>query len=146
MLADVAGNLGHTGVDLFFVLSGFLIYGIVFKKHPSYRKFIWQRIRRLYPVFLVVLSLYLVLSIAFPSYSKLPDSLPQALMNISGNLLMLPGMTRIPAIITVSWSLSYEWFFYLTLPLVIAVFRLRRWNTWQRVAFFVLLAVAECVL
>jgi peptidoglycan/LPS O-acetylase OafA/YrhL len=67
-------------------------------------------------------------------------------MNISGNLLMLPGMTRIPAIITVSWSLSYEWFFYLTLPLVIAVFRLRRWNTWQRVAFFVLLAVAECVL
>jgi hypothetical protein len=29
-------------------------------------------------------------------------------MYIGANLLMLPGMTTIPAIITVSWSLSYE--------------------------------------
>jgi exopolysaccharide production protein ExoZ len=145
-LAGVAGSFGHTGVDLFFVLSGFLIYGIVMKQHPSYLSFIWRRIRRLYPVFLLVLSLYLGLSIAFPSNSRLPASFPRALMYIGANLLMLPGMTAIPAIITVSWSLSYEWFFYLTIPFVIAIFRLRSWMAWQRVAFFILLAIVECVL
>lgn len=146
MLADLAGSFGHTGVDLFFILSGFLIYGIVLKKHPSYRNFLWRRIRRLYPVFLLVLILYLVLSNAFPSISKLPGSFLQAFLYINANLLMLPGMTTIPAIITVSWSLSYEWFFYLTLPLVISVLGLRRWIAWQRVAFFALLAIAEFVL
>ena len=29
---------------------------------------------------------------------------------------MLPGLLPIKPIITVAWSLSYEWFFYLTLP------------------------------
>jgi len=145
-LAGVAGSFGHTGVDLFFVLSGFLIYGIVIQKQPSYWNFIWRRMRRLYPVFLAVLSLYLLLSVAFPSHSKLPGSSSQALMYVGANLLMLPGMTTIPAIITVSWSLSYEWFFYLTLPLVVTVFALRRWTAWWRIAFFILLAIAECIL
>jgi exopolysaccharide production protein ExoZ len=67
-------------------------------------------------------------------------------MFIGANLLMLPGMTSIPAIITVSWSLSYEWFFYLTIPLVVAVFRLRRWMAWQRMAFFISLVIAEYTL
>ena len=55
-LANIAGSFGHTGVDLFFLLSGFLIYGIVLKKHPSYGDFLWRRIRRLYPVFVLVLG------------------------------------------------------------------------------------------
>jgi exopolysaccharide production protein ExoZ len=146
VVAGVAGSLGHTGVDLFFVLSGFLIYGIVIKQHPAYRNFIWRRMRRLYPVFILVLSFYLALSAVFPSSSKLPASLPQRLTYIGANLLMLPGMLNMPPIITVSWSLSYEWFFYLTIPLVVAALGLRRWMTWQRITFFISLAIAEYVL
>jgi exopolysaccharide production protein ExoZ len=146
VVAGVAGSLGHTGVDLFFVLSGFLIYGIVIQKNPTYRNFIWRRIRRLYPVFLLVLSFYLALSAVFPANSKLPPSLPHRLTYIGANLLMLPGMINISPIITVSWSLSYEWFFYLTIPLLVATLGLRRWLTWQRIAFFIFIAIAGYVL
>jgi len=144
--SSTAGNFGHAGVDLFFVLSGFLIYGIVIEKHPKYRIFIWRRALRLYPVFLAVLSLYLGLSLLFPAESKLPHSISEKLVYVGGNLLMLPGMTRIPAMITVAWSLSYEWFFYLTLPLLVGVLGLRRWSSWQRVGFFLFLPAAYCVL
>lgn len=135
-----AGSFGHTGVDLFFVLSGFLIYSIVIEKHPEYRSFIWRRAQRLYPVFLVVLCFYLILSLLFPSASKLPQPVSKALVYIAANVLMLPGITKIQPIITVAWSLSYEWFFYLTLPLLIAAFRLRKWSSGQRVAFFLFLS------
>jgi len=144
--SSTAGNLGHAGVDLFFVLSGFLIYRIVIEKHPKYRTFIWRRALRLYPVFLVVLGVYVGLSLLFPAESKLPHSILERVLFVGGNLLMLPGMTRMPAMITVAWSLSYEWFFYLTLPLLVAALGLRRWSSWQRIAFFLFLPLAYCVL
>src|SRR5262249_3714465 len=121
------------------------IYGIVVQKRPNYGVFIWRRARRLYPVFLVVFCLYSVLSFLFPSQSKWPRSTEEALLYLGANLLMLPGMTRIPAMITVAWSLSYEWFYYLTLPLVVSVFYLRRWKDWQRIGFFLFLSLAHCI-
>src|ERR1017187_4011506 len=53
---------------------------------------------------------------------------------------MLSGMTSITPIITVAWSLSYEWFFYLLIPLVISGLRLRRWTSWQRIVCFLFVA------
>jgi peptidoglycan/LPS O-acetylase OafA/YrhL len=140
---DIGGSLGHTGVDLFFVISGFLVYGIIMKKKPSYFTFVWQRIRRLYPVFLAVLAVYLILSLLFPAQSKLPDSAGKAALYIAANVAMLGGMTSIQPIITVSWSLSYEWCFYLVIPLMISVFLLRRWTSRQRVLLFLALAIVH---
>jgi len=134
-----AGAFGHTGVDLFFVLSGFLIYGILFEKNPKYENFIRRRARRLYPVFLAVFGMYLVLSLVFPGESRLPHGLSKLLAYIAANLLMLPGMTSITPMITVAWSLSYEWFFYLAMPLLIAALALRRWSSGRRIALFLLL-------
>jgi len=144
--AAVGGSFGHAGVDLFFVLSGFLIYGIIIGKHPSYSTFLRRRVRRLYPVFVVVLGVCVALSLVFPAQSRLPRSISQAVVYIGANLLMLPGMTRIPPIITVAWSLSYEWFFYLTVPLLVAVLDLRRWSNRQRIVFFLLLPLAYTAL
>src|SRR6516164_1060933 len=49
---------GGTGVDLFFVLSGFLIYGAVCSPRFNARRFIVRRAVRIYPAFLAVLLLY----------------------------------------------------------------------------------------
>jgi peptidoglycan/LPS O-acetylase OafA/YrhL len=49
---------------------------------------------------------------------------------------LLPGIFSIPPVITVAWSLSYEIFFYLAIPLLVSLFWLRSWPTWARVAFF----------
>jgi len=145
-LCNMVGSLGHTGVDIFFVLSGFLIYGIVFNGKQTYGQFLLRRVRRLYPVFLGVLLLYLALSLAFPLESKLPNSVPAALIYVAANALFLPGMTRIAPIIVVAWSLSYQWLFYLLIPLVISGLGLRRWRSWQRIMFFLLFALTACLL
>ena len=142
----VAGTFGHTGVDLFFVLSGFLIYGIILEKHPKWSTFVYRRARRLYPVFLAVFALYLALSFLVPAESKLPHSAPAAIAYIGANLLMLPGMVpNIVPMITQAWSLSYEWFFYLSLPMLVAVVGMRRWSRAGRVTFFLLLPAVYCL-
>jgi peptidoglycan/LPS O-acetylase OafA/YrhL len=53
---------------------------------------------------------------------------------------MLPGMTSISPLIMVAWSLSYEWFFYLTIPLVLAGLGLRRWTSIQRISLVLFLS------
>src|SRR5579872_6063211 len=61
-LGDALIGAGGTGVDLFFVLSGFLIYGAVLKSTFNFRKFLARRARRIYPAFLAVFALYLAIS------------------------------------------------------------------------------------
>ena len=113
-------NIGHTGVDLFFVLSGYLIYGSLIHKPKPFRTYFGRRIERIYPTFLVVLGIYLILSFMFPEQSKLPSDPLQAILYLVQNLLLLPGIFPIIPIIAVSWSLSYEMFYYLFIPLVIS--------------------------
>src|SRR5262249_55557864 len=54
------------GVFLFFVLSGYLIYGGLLQKHEHYTAFLWRRVKRLYPTFLCVILIYVLLSLLFP--------------------------------------------------------------------------------
>lgn len=142
MAADFMHQAGSIGVDLFFVLSGYLIYGTLLHRPMPFLKFMRRRVRRLYPAFLCVFALYLVLSWVFPHESKIPAGIGPALIYIGANLLMLPGMLPIEPIITVAWSLSYEIFYYLAVPLLLAALRLRAWSSHQRVLLFALLAVA----
>lgn len=131
---------GNSGVDLFFVLSGYLIYGAVIKKF-DFSKFIYRRIQRIYPAFLVVFAIYLVASLLIPSRSKLPENFSDAAIYILQNILLLPGIFDIEPLITVAWSLSYEFFYYLFLPLLVVGLRLQKQKPWLRVAFFVSLVL-----
>ncbi|HXM97466.1 MAG TPA: acyltransferase [Candidatus Dormibacteraeota bacterium] len=136
-LSVILGNIGNTGVDLFFVLSGALIYGALIRRKVSYFKFIGRRLERIYPAFLAVFCIYLILSAVFPGESKIHGSLSSASLYVLENALLLPGILPIIPIITVAWSLSYEFFFYLIIPIVVGVTRMRAWKGASRVAFFV---------
>jgi peptidoglycan/LPS O-acetylase OafA/YrhL len=136
------GNVGNAGVDLFFVLSGYLIYGALIRRKTSYLKFIRRRIERIYPTFLVVFGVYLILSVVFRSENKIHGAFLPASLYIIENALLLPGIFRITPIITVAWSLSYEFFFYLSIPLIVWVTRMRNWNRAARVLFFAVLWIA----
>jgi peptidoglycan/LPS O-acetylase OafA/YrhL len=135
-IAESIRRIGNIGVDLFFVLSGFLIYGMLIKKHKPFAPYLLRRIQRIYPTFTVVLVLYLILSALFPSASKLPKEWGDAIFLIFQNFLLLPGLFDITAIVTVAWSLSYELFYYLFIPLLILLTAMRRWNPVLRVTFF----------
>lgn len=128
-------EIGNSGVDLFFVLSGFLIYKAVIHRPINYRKYAYRRIERIYPVFLAVLLLYVLLSYAFPHLSRIPMGWPDAFAYLMANVLLLPGMFSIEPIITVAWSLSYEAFYYILVPLLVAILQMRLWRSQQRIAF-----------
>ncbi|MFN4281332.1 MAG: acyltransferase family protein [Alphaproteobacteria bacterium] len=135
-------EIGNVGVDLFFVLSGFLIYKSCIRRPINVRLYAWRRIERIYPAFLAAFAIYLALMILIPSQSKLPDEAGETVTYILSNLLFLPGMLSIEPIMTVAWSLSYEVFFYLPVPLAIIGLRMRLWRPDQRLVFFLALYAA----
>jgi peptidoglycan/LPS O-acetylase OafA/YrhL len=137
--ADFAAGIGYHGVTVFFMLSGFLIYGSLVGKPIPYTTFFKRRVQRIYPTYLVVLLLYLLLGSVFRSRSKLPSE--GVATYVLQNALLLPGVFEIPPIVTVSWSLSYEIFFYLGLAAAVALLQLRRWTPRARAALLAALLV-----
>lgn len=136
------GDIGNTGVDLFFVLSGYLIYGTLIRKKVAYLNFLRRRVERIYPTFLAVFCVYLILSAVFESESKVHGSFLSAGIYILENALLLPGIFLIKPVITVAWSLSYEFFFYLLIPIVVWLTGMRSWKSATRAVFFVMLWLA----
>lgn len=130
------GQIGHCGVDLFFILSGYLIYGATIKPKLDVVKFLGRRIQRIYPTFLAVFAIYLVLSFLFPERSKIPEGLWATLVFFAGNLLLMAGLFNVEPLITVAWSLSFEMFYYLTLPILVWATGMRSWSRSARVTFF----------
>jgi peptidoglycan/LPS O-acetylase OafA/YrhL len=116
-----AGSFGWTGVDLFFVLSGFLISGQLFsaiaKGQPiSMREFFIKRFFRIIPPYLVILGLYLV----FPFLREREHMAPlwkylTFTFNFGLDYIQIGTFTH-------SWSLCVEEQFYLVLPLTFWLF------------------------
>jgi exopolysaccharide production protein ExoZ len=142
LFTDALHTVGNTGVDLFFVLSGYLIYGSLISRPQPFIGYMTRRVQRIYPAFLVVFAIYVGLSFAFPEENKIPGSIPAGLLYLVENLLLLPGLFPIEPMITVAWSLSYEMFYYLAIPLAIVLFNLRARTPKWRIVFFALVGSA----
>ncbi|OYV48930.1 MAG: acyltransferase, partial [Burkholderiales bacterium 21-58-4] len=135
-------TMGNAGVDLFFVLSGYLIYGSLISRPQKFMRFMSRRVKRIYPAFMAVFLLYVFLSFVFHSESKIPVLFSSAAVYLMQNVLLLPGLFPIEPLVTVSWSLSYEMFYYLAIPLVIVLLDLRQRSAKWRVTFFALVAMS----
>ena len=146
IVAEAIQVIGNTGVDLFFVLSGYLIYGSLIVSPRPFGRFMARRVQRIYPAFIVVFMIYLVLSLVFLSEDKIPSHPIAAAAYLIGNLLLLPGLFPIEPMITVAWSLSYEMCFYLMVPLVVASAGLRNWTARGRTTLFAVAGVLICLL
>jgi peptidoglycan/LPS O-acetylase OafA/YrhL len=138
-------TIGNSGVDLFFVLSGYLVYGQVIRKSFSLIVFLRRRVRRIYPTFLVVFTVYWVLSHLIHQGSKIPQGVGAEALYVLQNLLFVPGIFPIEPLITVAWSLSYEVAFYLSIPLIVGLTGMREWSRVSRVGFFVALMLVPWV-
>jgi exopolysaccharide production protein ExoZ len=137
--------MGNVGVDLFFVLSGYLIFGSLISRRQQFLRFMSRRCERIYPAFAAVFATYVILSFAFPAENKIPSSATEGIIYLVQNFLLLPGLFPIEPMITVAWSLSYEMFYYLAIPLVISLLRLRdRTSSW-RTTFFLSVALLTVI-
>lgn len=132
--------LGNSGVDLFFLLSGYLIYGSLLTRHQPFLQFFGRRLQRIYPAFTTVFVVYVALSLLLPSESKIPQD--GTALYLIANYLLLPGLFPIQAMITVAWSLSYEMFYYLVLPGMVALLKLGERTVRWRLTLFLAIAAA----
>jgi peptidoglycan/LPS O-acetylase OafA/YrhL len=121
----VAMSWTWSGVDLFFVLSGFLIGRILIFNRGSahyFRTFYARRVLRIFPVYYVVLAAFLIVS-ALGLRSALPWLMLGACPTYSYALYIqnffMVGRGFGAAWLGVTWSLAIEEQFYLLLPLVV---------------------------
>ena len=73
--------------------------------------------------------------------SKLPQGAGAVVAYLLANLLLLPGLFPIEPLITVAWSLSYEFAYYLALPLLVAGTGMRDWEPRRRMKTFAVAGV-----
>jgi peptidoglycan/LPS O-acetylase OafA/YrhL len=123
---------GYVGVDIFFVISGFVITGLLLRQPPrNIRRnlgyFYARRIRRIVPAATLVLvatvfAAYFLLGVNFDS-QLLVDVRWAALFGANfrliatGSSYFVPGVA--PSLVTHFWSLAVEEQFYLAYPLVV---------------------------
>jgi len=133
---------GHTGVDLFFVLSGYLIYRSVLSRPMRWGSYAWRRVERIYPAFLATFALYLLLLSILDVDGRLPSQPWLLAWYLVHNLLLLGGLLPFPVMITVTWSLSYEVFYYAAVPVLVGAVQLRAWSSMARGLLFLGIASA----
>lgn len=106
-------KVGWAGVDLFFVLSGFLVSGLIFKEEKLFAKvrfgrFLLRRGLRIYPSFLVVVGVTVATMLIYSGRFSWPKLLADLTFtqNFFGGLWLQ------------NWSLAVEEHFYFLLALV----------------------------
>ena len=141
--------IGWAGVDLFFVLSGFLISGLLFKEwkqrgNLSVSTFYIRRAFKIYPSFYVFLSLTSLI----PLFGLLPY------FRVTSRPFLITALfwrNYFPADATTSlwghsWSLAVEEHFYIVLPVLLWLMQLRRSRDPFRPLLVLVPAIAVLVL
>ncbi len=119
------GSLGGAAVELFFVISGFvMVYTSesVFGRPDGPKTFVLHRLVRIVPLYWLVTFMYVAASVAFPSFDK-----HYGLDFIAASLLFIPMENSIGAVMPIigqGWTLNFEMLFYAIFAL--AVFAPRR--------------------
>lgn len=124
---------GYLAVDLFFVLSGMVMFHVyhesIERNSFSFRQYIYKRFARLYPVHFVTLvfATLVILGGNIMGLSALPE---QFVYDFVANALMIHawGVTEGMSLNYPSWSISAEFFAYLIfLPVTVALLRFEKY-------------------
>ena len=127
-LPAIGPTLGPLAVNLFFVISGYLIT-LSLIRHKKIRNFVIDRVLRIYPVFFII---HLLIFIAGPMihYSWFDNiTVQEYILNFFSNLFLLPGVFDLPIAQIVAWSLSFEAAFYIVISMYYFIFTKRgKWT------------------
>jgi peptidoglycan/LPS O-acetylase OafA/YrhL len=138
---------GFVGVDIFFVISGFLMTSIIFKglkfDNFSFVKFYSSRVNRIIPPLLTVCSVLVLFSFLFFPPQINNEVLSHALSSLGffSNILYWsqsgyfdPSSNEKWLLHT--WSLSVEWQFYLIYPIILVL--IKKFISFDKIKFFIL--------
>ncbi len=128
---------GYIGVDIFFVISGYLITKNIYNLNKggfSYKEFYCKRIRRLFPALYATIIICLIAGffiLSFRDYMELGQSSIFSIFSLSNILFWLQdnyfGNAAIRKPLLHTWSLSVEEGFYLLYPAFL-IYCLKRFN------------------
>lgn len=119
---------GYLGVELFFVLSGFILCHVYLEqageKRFSYKNFLWARLARVYPLHIATLLGVGGLAAAALFAGMSVDGNVLSWASLPANIFMIHawGVAPVAGWNHPSWSISAEWFAYLCFPLFAFVF------------------------
>jgi exopolysaccharide production protein ExoZ len=111
------GRIGHAGVDLFFVISGFIMFVIARDYAADFRTaktFLYHRWARIYPTYWFWFLLALGLYVSVPHWLGLE---PGQMSYLVQSFFLLPTWSAL--LVPVSWTLKYELYFYLVFSVII---------------------------
>lgn len=118
--------VGAAGVDVFFVISGFVLWTACQTRAPTPKAFLLARAERILPLYWLATLACAAAAIAAPM--ALPIILPEA-RHLALSLLLLPHTDPAGSpfpLLPTGWTLTYEAFFYLVMALALAAPQDRR--------------------
>ena len=115
---------GAVGVDLFFVISGFVMTissgRLLARPHPT-RVFLWRRVLRVVPLYWLLTAVKLMLFAVLPRFETAAQR--PSLWNAASSFLFIPsvnGLGEIRPVITLGWTLNFEMMFYVLFAISLA--------------------------
>ncbi|MCJ1960827.1 acyltransferase family protein [Novosphingobium mangrovi (ex Hu et al. 2023)] len=126
---------GSSGVEFFFVLSGFLMMWLYHKRLGDtqfVRTFLSRRFARIYPIYWLILTAVVPVYFIIPSFG---EGYETNLVDIVASYTLFPIENH--PILGVAWTLRHEVFFYLMFAALIAFPRYMKWGflVWGLVSF-----------
>jgi exopolysaccharide production protein ExoZ len=100
---------GRLGVDVFFVISGFIITTIASDGRFDPKQFLIRRAFRIVPAYWAATLLVTVLALAMPTQFKTTVPTVEGLIN---SLLFIPSLDPKAPLLVLGWTLNFEAFFY----------------------------------
>jgi exopolysaccharide production protein ExoZ len=120
-------NYGGQGVDLFFVISGFIIFYATHSARLTPAQFLRRRIERIAPLYFFATFAVTALAFSFPLWFGTENWFtPRHILKSLGFISFTDG--EMP-VVYVGWSLEYEMYFYLAVALLMALKR----ETWRAI-------------
>lgn len=148
----VSNHVGILGVQMFFALTAFLFTERALAGSLSPERFYLGRLRRIVPLyaFVVVAALAIALVYTRGVAQPLATTLAEAVGVATYGFWTTPGLTfrgmNMVSLVGLSWTLSYEWLFYLLLVPVACLWRAGGALRWAVLAVVAVLAVRQFAL
>jgi len=114
-------SYGGRGVDLFFVISGFIIFYATHGRGLTPAEFLRRRVERIVPPYFFVTFVVTVLAVTLPAtFGAVDWYTPRHILKSLAFVAFTDG--EMP-VVYVGWSLEYEMYFYLAVALLMAATR-----------------------
>jgi exopolysaccharide production protein ExoZ len=121
-------DFGSFGVDIFFVISGFIMVYVskpYIEGHKPVSDFVVRRILRIYPLYLIAIALTWLTNLYFVKYRGW-SGFDLSLQRMLDAVLFIPSLDEkraVMPVVGVAWTLFYEMWFYLVFSIALMFFK-----------------------